>query len=153
MPGGRPGHPRHARAEGGGHPAVVVDGAAAHDLEILRVLAALGLRVVERVGEADAVDRVLRDAVDDARRRDADDFVDGRGDVVDVVELRARRGVGLDLRGPADGHRVARAAEVRREQLGPLVGRAAGPGPAGVIHVVGLGRAEHVEAAEVDRAP
>ena len=57
-------------------------------------------------------------------------------------------GVGLDLRGPADGHRVARAAEMRGEELGPLVGRAAGPGPAGVILVVGLGRAEHVQAAK-----
>ena len=47
-----------------------------------------GVRVVEGVGEADAVDRVLRDAVDHARRRDADDLVDGRDDVVAVVELR-----------------------------------------------------------------
>ncbi len=38
--------------------------------------------VVERVGEADAVDRVLRDAVDHPRRRDADDLVDRRDDVV-----------------------------------------------------------------------
>ena len=116
-------------------------------------LAALGLRIVKRVGEADAVDRVLRDAVDDARRRDAEDLVERRRDVVDVVELRARRGVGLDLRGPADGHRIARAAEVRRQQLGPLVRRAAGPRPAGVIHVVGLGRAEHVEPAQGVRGP
>ena len=83
--------PRGARAEGRGHPAVMVDGAAAHDLEVLRAQPALGLRVVEGVGEADAVDRILRDAVDHARRRDADDLVDRRHDVVAVVELRARR--------------------------------------------------------------
>ena len=106
-------------------------------------------RVVERVGEADAVDRVLRDAVDDARRRDADDLVDRRDDVVAVMELRARRRVRLDLRRPADRHRVARAAEVRGEQLRALVGRAARPAPAGVVLVVGLRRAEHVQAAEL----
>ena len=65
-----------------------------------------------------------------------------------MQELRPRRGIGLDLRGPAHGQRVARAAEMRGNQLRVLVGRPAGPGPAGVIHVVGLGRAEHLEAAE-----
>ena len=123
--------------------------AAAHDLEILGELSAFGFRVAEGVGEADAVDRVLRDAVDHARRGDADDFVDGRDHVVHVVKLRARRRVGLDLRGPPNGHRVAGAAKVRSEELGPLVGRAAGPGPAGVILVVGLGRTEHIEAAKL----
>ncbi len=42
----------------------------------------------------------------------------------------AGRRVGLDLRRPADRHRVARAAEMRGEQLHALVRRAAGPGPA-----------------------
>ena len=92
--------------------------------------------------------RILRDAVDHAGRRDADDFVDGRDHVVDVVELRAGRRVGLDLRRPPDGHGVARAAQVRGEELGPFVRRAAGPGPAGVILVVGLGRTEHIQAAK-----
>ena len=54
--GRSPGNPRDARAEGGSDPAVVVDGAAAHDLEILGELAALGFRVAEGVGEADAID-------------------------------------------------------------------------------------------------
>ena len=148
MPLGKPGNPRGARAKRGRHPAVVVDAAAAHDLEILGVFHLLGLRIVEGVGKADAVEWVLRDAVDHARRRDAQDVVDGRNHIVDVEELSARRGVGLDLRGPADGQRIARAAEVRGDELGRLVRRAARPGPAGVIHVVGLGRAEHVEAAE-----
>ena len=69
----------------------MIDGAAAHDLEVLRAQAALGLRIVERVGQADAVDRILRDAIDDARRSDAEDLVDRRGDVVAVMELRPRR--------------------------------------------------------------
>ena len=65
-----------------------------------------------------------------------------------MQELSARRGVGLDFRRPADGQRVAGAAEMRGDELGRLVRRAAGPRPAGVIHVVGLRRTEHVEAAE-----
>ena len=89
-------HPRNRGPEGRGHPAVVIDGAAAHDLEVLREQSALGLRVVEGVGEADAVDRVLRDAVDLARRRDADDLVDGRDDVVDS-DGTAARGVASGL--------------------------------------------------------
>ena len=64
------------------------------------------------------------------------------------MELRARRRVGLDLRRPADRHRVARAAEMRGEELGPLVGRAPCPRPAGVILVVGQRRSEHVQAAQ-----
>ena len=46
-------------------------------------------------------------------------------------------------------HRVARAAEVRGDQLGVLERRVAGPGPAGVVHVVDLRAAERVEAAEL----
>ena len=55
---------------------------------------------------------------------------------------------GLIFAGQRTAIGIARAAEVRGDQLGLLVGCAAGPGPAGVIHVVGLGRAEHVEAAQ-----
>ena len=65
-----------------------------------------------------------------------------------MVELRARRLVGLDAFRPRDGHRVARAAEVRGDELGVLKRRVAGPGPTGVVHVVDLGPAECVEPAE-----
>ena len=88
MPGGKPGNPGNARAERRRHPAVMVNAAAAHDLEILGVLHLRRLRVVERAGEADAVDRVLRNAIDHAGRCDAEDFVDGRNDVVHMQELR-----------------------------------------------------------------
>ena len=64
-------------------------------------------------------------------------------------ELRARRPVGLDALGPRDDHRVARAAEVRGHELGVAERRVAGPGPAGVVHAVGLGAAERVEAADL----
>jgi hypothetical protein len=60
-----------------------------------------------------------------------------------------RCGIGLNLRGLAHGHRVARAAEVPCDQLGGLVGRVTGPDPSGVIHVVGLGRTEYAEAAQL----
>ena len=150
VPGREPGahrEPRRERSEGRGDPAVAVDGAAAVVVEVLGVLAACGLRVVERVGQADAVDRVLHEAVDDLRRVDADELVDGRRDVVHMMELGTRGVVGLDPLGPRDGHRVARSAEMRGDELGVLERRIAGPRPAGVIHVVGLRRAERVEAA------
>ena len=65
-----------------------------------------------------------------------------------MMELRTRRGVGLDAFRPRDGHRLAGAAEMRADQLGGPVGRAARPGPAGVIHVVGLRAAKRIEPAE-----
>ena len=59
-------------------PAVVVDAAAAVVVEVLRVLAPGRLGVGEGVGHADAVDRVLREAVHHLRRLDAEDLVDRR---------------------------------------------------------------------------
>ena len=146
--GRQPRNPRNPRPEGAGHPAVVIDGAAAHDLEVLGKQSALRLRICKRIGETDAVDRVLLDAVHRARRRDADDLVDRRDDVVDMVKLRPWGRIRLDLRRPADRHRVARAAEMRGQELRALVGRAACPGPSRMVHGIGLGRAEHVEPAE-----
>jgi hypothetical protein len=100
------------RTEGGRQPALVINGPAAHDLEVLRPQAALRCWVVERVGEADTVDRVLLHTVDHARWRDAEDLVDGRHQVVAVVELGARGLVVRDLGGPAHRHRVAGATHV-----------------------------------------
>ena len=60
------GNPGRAGAERGGHPAVVVNAAAAHDFEILGVFHFLGLGIGEGGGKADAVERVLGDAVDHA---------------------------------------------------------------------------------------
>ena len=147
--GRQPRNPWDAAAHDASHPTVVIDGAAAHDFEILGEQLTLRRRIAERIGETDAVDRVLLDAVHRAGRRDADDLVDRRDNVVDVVKLRPRGSIGLDLRRPADGHRVARAAEMRGQELRALVGRAAGPGPSRMVHGVGLGRAEHVEPAEL----
>ena len=141
--------PRRQRPEGAGEPAVVIDAAAAVVVEVLRVLARRRLGVGERVDNADAVDRILLEAVNYLRRLDAENLVDGRRDVVDVMELRPRRLVRLDARWPGDGHRVARAAEMRCDQLGVLERRVAGPRPAGVIHVVDLRSAERLQPADL----
>ena len=112
------------------------------------VARSLRLGIAERVDHADAVDRILLEAVDDPRRRDLRQFVDRRDDVDHVVELRPRRRIRLDPLRPGDGHRLAGAAEVGAHQLGALVRRAARPRPSGVVHVVGLRAAERIEAAE-----
>ena len=87
-------------------------------------------------------------AVDALRRCDADNLVDRGRDVVDVVELPTHRTVRGDPSRPADRHRIAGAAEVTGDQLGVVEGRISGPCPAGVVHVVGLGRAERIQAAQ-----
>ena len=103
----------------------------------------------ERVGHAHAIDRVLLEAVHHFGRLDVEDVIDRRHNVIDVVELRARRFVRLDARRPGDRQGIARAAEVRGDQLGVLERRVASPGPAGVVHVVHLGPAERVETADL----
>ena len=126
----------------------MVDAPTAQDLEVLGLQPALGRGVVEGVGEAHAVDRVLGDTVHLTRRCDAEDLVDRRDDVVAVVELRARCGVGFDPGRPPDGQGVAGAAEVPSQDHRALVRRAARPGPPGVVDGVALEPAEDVQAAE-----
>ena len=75
--------------------------------------------------------------------------LDRRHDVHDVGELRADGFVWPDTLGPGDDHRIARAAKVRGDELGGLERRAARPGPAGVIHVVGLGGTQGGETADL----
>jgi len=103
IPRGEPrahGEPRRQRAEGAGEPAVLIDAAAAVIIEILDVLAPWGLRVSEGIDHAGAVDRVLLEAVDDLGWLDAEDLIDRRHDIVDVMELRSRHLVRLDARRP-----------------------------------------------------
>src|SRR6516165_8173525 len=84
----------------------MIYGAAAHDLEILRGLAAFGLGVIECVGKADAIKRVLRNAVDEQWRLDTDDLVMvgtmsltwwncGRGVVSGLILAGQRTDIGL----------------------------------------------------------
>ena len=77
----RPGNiPRWTHDLGAGDPAVVIDGVVAHHLEVLRVVARrrVGIGLVEGVGEADALDGLLRDSVHHLRRLYAGHFQDGR---------------------------------------------------------------------------
>ena len=135
-------------AEGAGHPAVLVEGAAAVVVEELLGVGLGRIGVGEGGGEALAVDVHLFVAVHYLRRGDAEDFVEGGSDVGDVGELRAHRLVRLDALRPRDDKRVAGAAEVGGDELGAAERGRAGPCPARVIHVVSRGRAEGVEAAE-----
>src|SRR5690606_15121610 len=97
-------HPRNAWTEGAGEPSILVDAAAPHDVEELSLAPPLGVRIGEGVGHADAVERVLRHAVDDTRWRDVHDLIDGRCDVDDVMKLGTGRAIGSDPRRPCDRH-------------------------------------------------
>ena len=108
----------------------------------------LGVCIVEGARKTDAVKLILRNAVDHARRCDAQDVIDGRNHVIHVQELGTRRGVGLDPCGPTDGQRIARPTEMRGDELGRLIRRTARPSPTSVIHRVGFRRAERVETAK-----
>jgi hypothetical protein len=90
----------------------VVDAAVADHLEILRLVTFRGFRVVERVDHADAVQRLLHDAVDERGCGQLGDLEDRWCNIDDVVKLRADLSFGLDPVGPVDDRAVARAAEV-----------------------------------------
>ena len=124
--------PRESRRGRDRHPALVVDGAIAEHLEVLRGVSGrrVGVRLVPRVRHAHAFDGALLDAVDRIGRRDAGRFEDGRHDVDDVVELAADAAHVLDVAGPGHGHALGRPAEVRRHLFHPLERRAHRPRPA-----------------------
>src|SRR5271166_6550655 len=126
-----------------------MDGAAAKRLEILLRLASRGRGVGEGVDHADAIDRILPEAIDDLGRLDVEDVVERRRDVVDMMELRPRRFIRLDALRPRDHQRIARAAEMRGDQLGVAEWRVAGPSPAGMVHIISFGCTKGVEAADL----
>ncbi|MCY1224524.1 hypothetical protein D9M72_366850 [compost metagenome] len=144
---GEPLHPGFAWAEYRRYPAVLVDAAAAEHLEVLRRFARCGSGVGKGVAHADAVQRVLRYAIDRFRWRDAEDVVDGRGDVVDVMELLADLAIRLDAYRPGNRQWRACSAEVAGHQLGTGEGAGAGPGPGRVVHAFQLGAAQCLQAA------
>ena len=114
--------PRESHRRRGRHPPVVIDGAIAEHLEVLRRVSGrgVGVRLVPRVRHAHAFDGDLLDAVDRIGLRDAGRFEDGRHDVDDVMELAADAAHVLDVAGPGHGHALGRPAEVRRHLLHPL---------------------------------
>ena len=71
-------------------PAILVHRAVAGDLEVLLGMSLGGVRVCEGVAEAHAVHRLLLDAVDMRRLRNAGDVQDGRADIDAVRELGAQ---------------------------------------------------------------
>ena len=71
----------------------------------------IGVRLVEGVGKAYALDRLLPDAVDHDRRSNACSFQNRRHDVDHMVELPANAALVGDARRPGDRHAVARAAK------------------------------------------
>src|SRR4029078_10604018 len=79
--------------------AVAIDPPAAVVLEVLLELVRGRFAVGESVDHARAVDRVLLEPVHDLRRLDAKNLIDRRHHVVDVMELRTWRRIGLDALG------------------------------------------------------
>ena len=95
----RQGHRRRRR-----HPTVVIDGAIAEHLEVLRRVSGrgVGVRLVPRVRHARAFDGDLFDAVDRIGLRNAGRFEDGRDDIDDVMELAADAAHVVDVAGPGN---------------------------------------------------
>ena len=106
----------------GRHPSVVIDGAIAEHLEILRRVLGrrVGVRLIPCVGHAHAFNGDLLDAIDRVGLRNSGRFEDGRHDVNDVVKLAADAAHVVDMAGPGHGHALGRPAEVRRHLLHPL---------------------------------
>ena len=128
-------------------PAVVVQGAAAEHLEVLRVADARRRRVVERGRERHAVDRRLRDAVDLVGRLDAEHVEDGRRQVDRVHVLAAHLAPGVDPSRPRDDERIGDAALVDLA-LPATERRVAGHRPAPRIVVVCRRSADLVDAGD-----
>ena len=85
----------------------------AHHLEVLGAVPrrGIGVPLVEGVGKADALDRLLRDAIDHDRCGDARSLKERRHHVDHMVKLPANAALVGDARRPGDRHAVARAAE------------------------------------------
>lgn len=123
-------------------PALVVDPAVAEHLEVLRGVPLRGPRLVEGVGERDAVERRLLDPVDRLGEGDACHVEERRQDVVDVMPLVSHLAARPDARGPVHDQPVARAAVVGGHLLGPLVRRVHRDRPARGVVRVGVRPAE-----------
>src|SRR5690606_36067008 len=105
-------NPREPRPKCRGHPAVVIDRATAHDLEVLRLMTPGLGSAAEGVSHAASIHRVLRHTIDAAGRRDTDDVQDSGNNVVHMMELRPRYRVRLDSLRPANNHRISGAAKM-----------------------------------------
>ena len=136
---------RPDRMKGDGLPAAVVDRAGAEHLEVLRLVPLRCACVVEAVQHADALDGALVHAVDRNRFGQSCRLEDCGRHVDDVMELRADFAFRLDGVGPVHDGAVTCSAPMRRNLLGPLVGRVHRMRPADGVVVVRLRPAELVE--------
>ena len=139
--------PRRA-VDRAGEPAVVIDRAVAGDLEILCEMPVLGLRIVERIHHAHALNRSLWRAVDGLRLRQMSGFKYCRRDVDHVMPLRPDLVFGVNSFGPVDNETVARAAIARGDLLRPSERRVAGDRPTSRVVRIGIRAAEIVEVLE-----
>ena len=137
----------------GEQPAVLVHPAVAEDLVVLLRVPLRRGRVRERVGERDAVERLLLDAVDRVGHRDPGEVEDRRADVVDVRVVAADRARVADAARPVHDHRVPRAAEMRGDLLAPVERGVAGPRPPGRVMRGELLVAPGLEAAVLEEEP
>ena len=137
----------------GEQPAVLVHPAVAEDLVVLLRVALRRGRVRERVGEGDAVERLLLDAVDRVGHRDPGEVENRRADVVHVRVVAPNRARIVDAARPVHDHRVPRAAEMRGDLLAPVERGVAGPGPPGRVMRGELLVAPGLEAAVLEEEP
>ena len=128
-------------------PALVVESPAAEHLVVLGLVTAGRIGVSEAIGEADALDRPLGDAVELARRPDAGHREHRRDDVDRVHVLAAILALRFDAVRPVDDERVGHAALVHLT-LPAAERRVAGDRPAPRVVVMGEGPAYLVEASE-----
>ena len=84
------------------HPAVMVDGAIAQHLEILRGVPGgrIGIGLVPRIDHAHTLDRPLLDAVNCVGCRDAGCLKDCRHNIYDMMKLMTNAAHVLDMAGP-----------------------------------------------------
>ncbi len=134
---------------GRGLPAAVPDRSCSEHGEELRLLARRRIRVVQAVGEADALDRLLRVPVHLVGGFEVEALVDRRHDVDGVRVLAADLAGPSDAAGPRHDQRVGGAAAVVAVALPHLERRVERPRPSGRIVVVGARAAELVELLEV----
>ena len=113
-----------------GKPAVAVNAAIAHDLEILGLVSALGLGILEGIKHAHAFNRSLDGAVDALWFGQTRGFEHSGSNINDMVPLRTNLVGGFDPLRPRDDHAIACAAIVRRNLLSPHERRITRDGPA-----------------------
>ena len=114
---------------GDGRPALKVDAAVAHHLEVLHLVGFRCRGAPQRVQHAHALQWRLRDPVHQCRCGDSGSL-QNRGRHVDhMLELVARLALVVQAIWPVHDRAIAGAAPVRRHLFGPLVGRAPDHGP------------------------